>query len=257
MKIVLIGAGNVATHLGTGWKKAGHTIVQVYSRTSSSANKLAKKLASKSCTDIKSISDKADLYIVSLSDHAVKTFLKTFPVTNKVVAHTSGSLPLSTFGKKFRHCGVIYPLQTFSISRKVNLAHVPFCIEWSDPEAKRKIEAAVKSISKKNFLLNSPKRKQAHLAAVFANNFSNHLFSISEKILSDSGLSFDLIRPLILETALKVQSDSPTHMQTGPAKRGDAEIINEHLRMLAKKKELQKVYELLTESISEHQGMRL
>lgn len=257
MKIVLIGAGNVATHFGVAFKKAGHTIVQVYSRTPSSARLLARKLKCGFCTDATEISDKADLYIISLSDHAVKDFLKSFTLTDKIVAHTSGSLPLSIFGKRFKHCGVIYPVQTFSLKRQVNIAQVPFCLEWSDAAAKRKIEAAAKSISKKIFLLNSLKRKQVHLAAVFTNNFTNHLFGISEKLLSDTGIPFDLIRPLILETALKVQADSPSLMQTGPAKRGDAEIIMEHLKMLAKKKDLREIYELLTKSISETQGIRL
>lgn len=257
MKIVLIGAGNVATHLGVALKKAGHTIVQVYSRTAPSANRLAKRLSSKPCIVINEIADKADLYIISISDHAAKDFLKSFTVTDKVVVHTSGSLPLSIFGRNFKHCGVIYPLQTFSIKRKVNITKVPVCIEWSDNPAKRKIEAAVKGISKHIVHLNSSKRKQVHLAAVFANNFTNHLFAISEKLLSDSEISFDLLRPLILETALKVQSDSPFDMQTGPAKRGDLEIIEEHLRMLDNNKELRKIYELLTESISELHGVRL
>ena len=257
MKIVLIGAGNVATHLGTELRKAGHTIIQVYSRTESSAGNLAKKLSCESCTNVKEISNKAELYIISLSDHAVKTFLKSFLIANKVVAHTSGSLPLSIFGKKFKHSGVIYPLQTFSLSRKLNVTNFPICIEWSDREAKRKIETVAKSISKQIFFLNSAKRKQVHLAAIFANNFSNYLFTVSEKLLSDAGLPFDIIRPLILETALKVQSDFPSHVQTGPAKRGDSEIIAEHLKMLKKKSDARKIYELLTESIAEHHGIRL
>src|SRR4051812_11580289 len=110
MKIVLIGAGNVATHLGIALREAGHNILQVYSRTSSSANTLAKKLSSSSCTDIEKITDKADLYIISLSDHAVKTLVQVFPLKKKVVVHTSGSLPLSVFGKEIRNCGVIYPV---------------------------------------------------------------------------------------------------------------------------------------------------
>src|SRR5205085_2634039 len=146
---------------------------------------------------------------------------------------------------EIRNCGVIYPVQTFTISRKVYIKDVPFCIEWSSAEAKRKIEAAVKSIAKNIYTLNSSQRRQVHIAAVIVNNFVNHLFTISEKLLADNKLPFNLIRPLILETAVKVQTGSPAAVQTGPAKRGDAEIINEHLKMLAKNKELQKIYKLL------------
>ncbi len=257
MKIVLIGAGNVATHLGIGFKKAEHSIIQVYSRTAFSADTLAKKLHCKSCTDAKDISDEADLYIISLSDHAVKGFLKSFPLTDKVVAHTSGSLPLNIFGKKFKHCGVIYPVQTFSLNRKVNLTDVPFCIEWSDDEAKKKIGFAVKRLSNTIIHINSSKRKHVHLAAVFANNFGNHLLTISEKLMADAGLAYTILCPLILETALKVQTRNPYYMQTGPARRGDSEIIEAHLKMLGNDKELHTFYKLFTESISELYGIKL
>ncbi len=256
MNIVLIGAGNVATHLGTALKNAGHKILQVYSRTNASSNKLAKKLSAAACTETSMISPKADLYIISLSDHAVKAFIKSFHIKNKVVVHTSGSLPLSILGK-IKHRGVIYPVQTFTLSRKINLQQVPFCIEWSSNETKRKIETLVKSISKKTYRLNSNQRKQVHLSAVIVNNFVNHLFTVSEKLLKDAKLPFDIIRPLILETAMKVQEESPAKVQTGPARRGDAEIIEEHLKLLSKNEELQKIYKLLTESIEQHHGIRL
>jgi predicted short-subunit dehydrogenase-like oxidoreductase (DUF2520 family) len=152
---------------------------------------------------------------------------------------------------------VFYPVQTFSLKHPVSFKNIPVCIEANNALAQKKITALAKTITKKIHYINSDQRKKIHLAAVFANNFSNHLFAIAEHILKRENISFDLLRPLILETAMKVQNGSPLQMQTGPAKRGDAGVIEEHLKMLSNKKALREIYKLISENIEEMSAMRL
>ncbi len=264
MKIVLIGSGNVATQLGIALKAANHRILQVFSRSESSAKILAKKLSCSYTNDFKNISNQADIYIIAVTDNSIKEIvsglenlkLQTLNI-KPVFLHSSGSVSIKVFGKKFKNTGVLYPVQTFSAKHNVVFKNIPVCLEANNPVAKKKIATLAKSITKKIHYINSDQRKKVHLAAVFANNFSNHLFAIAEHILSQEKISFDLFRPLILETALKVQHDSPLNMQTGPAKRGDTTVIEGHLKMLSNKKEFKQIYKLLSESIEEMSGMRL
>ncbi len=257
MKIVLIGSGNVATHLGKALLGADHKILQVFSRSEASAKALAKKLSCDLTTEIKSISRGADFYIIALRDEAIRVFLKEFMITDKTVVHVSGSVPLNVFGKKFKNTGVLYPVQTFSIKRELSFGNVPVCIEAGNETTKKKIKELARTITDEIHFMNSVQRKKVHLAAVFANNFTNHLFTIASSILSDETISFDLLKPIILETALKVQSGSPFEMQTGPAKRGDVSVIEDHLKMLKNKKQFREIYKLLSESIEKVNGMRL
>jgi predicted short-subunit dehydrogenase-like oxidoreductase (DUF2520 family) len=257
MKIVIIGSGNVATHFGISLQEAKHEIMQVYSRSESSAKSLAKKLNCSFTTSISDITAHAEFYLVALSDEAIKPFLKKFEIRNRLIVHTSGSTPLAVFGNKFSQCGVLYPVQTFSKTRKIDFRKVPVCIEGNNDFSKKKIKSIARTLTRQIHFVDSSKRKTIHLAAVFANNFSNHCFVIAEKILSNKNVPFDILRPLIHETAEKVQFDSPADMQTGPAKRGDLSIQEEHVLMLAKRKEFLKIYKLISESISEMSGIRL
>ncbi len=262
MKIVIIGSGNVATQLGKALKDAGHEILQVYSRSKSSSKTLAKKLSCDSTNDLKNISRQAEVYIIAVSDSAIPEVLRAirntkYKIKNTIVLHTSGSVSIDAFEKNYKNYGVLYPVQTFSAKRNVDFKNIPVCIEANNPSSKKKITALAKSITKKIHYLDSDQRKKVHLAAVFANNFSNHLFTIAEHMLIKENISFDLLRPLILETALKVQHDSPLEMQTGPAKRGDSSVISSQLEMLKNKKEFRDIYKLITESIEKLSGVPL
>ncbi len=257
MKIVLIGAGNVATHLGAALKKAKHEIIQVYSRSESSAKELSNTLKCKYTIDSSAIIVSADLYIVSISDYAIKKFLKTFSVKNKIIAHTSGSVALNIFGKKFADTGVIYPLQTFSKERSIQFDEVPLLIEASNSKTLSAISAVASSVSPFVFEMNSSDRKTVHLSAVIANNFSNHLFVLAEKILMKKNIPFPLLGPLLHETVIKAIKLTPQDAQTGPAKRGDTKIIEEHLKMLKADPALQKIYKLMSENIKQESGMKL
>ncbi len=257
MKVILIGSGNVATHLGKALNEAGHSILQVYSRGEAGAKSLARKLSCSYTTDIKKISGKGDVYIIAIRDEAIGPFVKKFTSSEKIIVHTSGSVSLSILKSKFRNCGVMYPVQTFSVHRKINLKKVPFCLEAGNDDVKRKITALAKTLSGDIHFINSEQRKKIHLAAVFANNFTNHLFEIAEHLLAREKISFDLLRTLILETAIKVQHHLPGEMQTGPAKRGDKKVINEHLKLLKDRKQFREIYKLISASISDMSGIRL
>lgn len=254
MKVVLIGSGNVATHLGTALYKSGHTILQVYSPTTLHAKRLAKSLKAEFTTEPSGLHPKADLYLIALRDEAIGEILPFIPDKTALIAHTSGSVPLSIFPKLFTNCGVIYPLQTFSRDRKINIRSVPFCLESRNSSVNNRLAKFVSTLSDNIHWINSTERRSLHLAAVFANNFSNHMFVIAEEILRKSKLDFDLLRPLIAETAKKVQKHSPGEMQTGPARRGDSETIEKHLKELAKNPDYAKIYKLISQSIEDHNG---
>lgn len=249
MKIVLIGAGNVAWHLAPALKKQGHEIVAIFSRTKKSAVALAKKVRSNAVSKIEDIPPTADLYILALQDKAISEVARSLSFIPKNIVHTSGSVPVSVFPRKFRNTGVFYPLQTFTKSRKVNFKEIPLLIESNDPKTKKLLLNLANSISEHVQFITSEKRKKIHLAAVFANNFVNYLYSIASDILKENQLPFDLLKPLILETALKIKESSPEKIQTGPARRADTEIIRSHLKLLSGKKERKAVYDLISKSI--------
>src|SRR5437016_1147904 len=169
MKIVLIGAGNVATHLGMALKKAGHEIEMVYSRSFTSALELSLKVKSRYTTDRLDILPNANLYLISVSDHAIKEILKSFPYKNKIVVHTSGSVTIKVFGKKFVNAGILYPVQTFSKERKVDLKKTPLLIEATNEKTLSVIKKIATSISSNVMEMNSQDRKHIHLASVIGN----------------------------------------------------------------------------------------
>ncbi len=218
--IVLIGAGNVATHLGLAIQKTGRKIVQVYSRTETSAKQLADLLNAKFTCEIEEINRKVDLFILSVTDDAVSEIAGKLNLGQKLVVHTSGSLPMDILRKSSENFGVLYPLQTFSKSRSVDFSTVPLCIEANSKDNLQLLEHFANDLSQKVVEVDSEKRKILHLAAVFACNFPNFMYSIAGQILADKGLDFELLRPLILETALKVQKLKPEASANRTGKQG-------------------------------------
>ncbi|TAH43697.1 MAG: DUF2520 domain-containing protein [Bacteroidetes bacterium] len=254
MKIVLIGTGNVAMHLGPALIKAGHEVIQLVGRTEKHSKFLANKLSCDYTINKKQISPKADTYIVALRDEAIGLYSKHIPSEAKLVVHTSGSVNANVFSGITQHYGVLYPIQTLSTKRKINFETIPLCLEANSEKAKKKLLTLAKSLSKEVHWTSHDQRQTIHLAAVFANNFSNHLFALAEDMLTKKGMSFDLIRPLIAETAAKVQKSSAHQMQTGPARRGDTETIEKHIELLKNKPQLLQIYKILTRSIQENDG---
>jgi predicted short-subunit dehydrogenase-like oxidoreductase (DUF2520 family) len=252
MKIILIGSGNLAIHLAISLHKSRNEIAQVFSRTHENAKSLPEKVDANYTDDIAKIDRNANLYIFSLKDDALPEILEKMPKTTGIWAHTAGSIPMDIFSEYTDSYGVIYPLQTFSKNREVNFSDIPVFIEGSNFETTHLLETLAQRISKNVQSLSSEKRKYLHLAAVFACNFTNHLYALSAEILEKEDIPFDVLKPLIMETAAKVMEINPKEAQTGPAVRFDESIINKQIDLLSDS-DLKKIYLLLSEGIFERE----
>lgn len=257
MKTVIIGAGNVAFHLAPALKKSGHEILQVYSRSHSSAAELAERIHSFPVTDLKAISAEADFYLICLRDEILPNVIREISFNPKLIAHTSGSTGMDVFPLHFPSAGIIYPLQTFSKNRPMDLSSVPFCIEANTREAEEELKKIGERISQQVHLFNDELRLRLHVSAVIASNFSNHLYSIAFELLKEKNLPESLLYPLIKETMEKALQNGPDHAQTGPARRSDATIIEKHLEVLSSHPDYQKIYRMLSDSILKKFGKSL
>jgi predicted short-subunit dehydrogenase-like oxidoreductase (DUF2520 family) len=249
MKIVLLGSGNVATHLAKALKSKGEELVQVYSQNLTNAELLARLVGAEAVNNLNKIENNADLYIISVKDDAIATVAKSLKNVTGLVVHTSGTTDINILLEQVNKAGVFYPLQTFSKSKDVSFENIPLCIEAGDEDQLAVLKSLASKISSQVYELDGEKRKVLHLAAVFACNFPNHLYALANKILNQNGLDFEIIRPLIAETADKVMDNLPENVQTGPAVRGDENTLNKHLSMLNDMPELQNIYQTLSNSI--------
>lgn len=250
MDIVLLGSGNVATHLGGALVRAGHRIKQVYSRSEEHAQLLAETLDAEVTTDLARIDAQADVYIISVKDDAIVEVAEQLPPTLRgIVVHTAGSVDMAVLADHATDYGVLYPLQTFSKAKGIDFPTIPLAVEGSVEAASVRLEALAGSLSKRVFRCDSKQRLSLHVAAVFACNFTNHLYTIAADVLNDHDLDFDLIRPLILETAQKVMEHRPKDVQTGPAVRNDIRTMEKHLELLEANPALAQLYGLISERI--------
>lgn len=250
MKVVCLGSGNVATHLASALKASGADLLQVYSKTLANAQALASVLNSQAIDNLEQLNRDADLYLISINDDAIAAVVGQLKGLKGMVVHTAGATSLSVFEEQgFSHYGVLYPLQTFSKSRPVDFSTVPLCLEAGTNDDLQTLHQLAAKLSTLVYEVNSDDRKLLHLAAVFACNFSNHLYHLSAGLLKSKNLSFDLLKPLILETAAKVQNALPYDVQTGPARRGDEETMNRHLALIQEAPILTDIYETLSKSI--------
>lgn len=248
-KVVILGAGNLATQLALALNEAGVDIQQIYSRTLQSATLLADKVKAKPIVNVSELVKKADLYIFALSDKAIQPVLDQIPVPIGNVVHTAGSIPMDVFENYAEMYGVFYPLQTFSKNRRVEFLDIPICIESNNQGLQTDLMELAGRISNNIHLIDSDQRKQLHLSAVFTCNFANHMYSIGEKLLAEKDVDFDLLKPLIKETAEKVQELDPLSAQTGPAIRFDKEVMDKHENALKDLPDVQKLYRFVSESI--------
>jgi len=250
-KITIIGSGNVATILSKVFVNKGFSINQVFSKSKINAEILIEKLAAnqqiKITDNIAEIDDTSDIYIVCVKDDAIATVVNQILFKDKLIVHTSGSVDITVFNG-FNQFGVFYPLQTFSKDKDTDVANVPFCIEGNTNQTTQLLIDLASSISKKVYEINSEQRKTLHLAAVFACNFTNYMYSIAEEITTKNNINFEVLKPLIQETAKKIEVQSPKEAQTGPAKRKDQQTINKHLAMLENNPN-KELYKLITELI--------
>lgn len=224
--ILIIGNGNVATHLYNAFLKADQVVVT--------------KISSR---NLKSIPI-ADVTIIAVSDDAISEV--SSKISNSLVVHTSGSFSMENL-KNTTNKGVFYMLQTFSKDKEIDFSKVPFCLEAENESDYKLLEILAKSIGKNIYNINSSQRKSLHIAAVFVNNFTNHLYKIGNDICNKSNVPFVILQPLIEETAEKIKTLSPEKAQTGPAIRNDKQTINNHLDLLDSHQ--QKIYKIITKSI--------
>lgn len=248
MKIIFVGSGNLATNLAIALRQLGHDIVQVYSRTYESANSLAMRIQCAATNDIAEIRNDADLYVFSVTDTALPELIPQISKgkEDKVFIHTAGSMPLDVFKDEVQNYGVLYPMQTFSKTREVNFRTIPCFIEANNAKALSLITSLASQLSEKVYQLTSDERKYLHLAAVFACNFANHCYAVSADILTRHNIPFEVMFPLIDETARKVHTLSPAKAQTGPAVRYDENVMRKHLALLTQDPLAREIYERMS-----------
>lgn len=248
-KIVMIGAGNVAWHLGRQLQQAGHDIVQVYNRSRLAGEELANELDCEFTNKIEDIDAFADIYLLAVSDHGIDDIILELRLPGKTVAHTSGAVPLRGMEHISENCGVFYPLQTLTKGTEVSFKEVPMLIEASNEPTEKRLTELAKSISKHVRTMDSHKRRALHVAAVFVNNFANYMYTIASDITKREEMEFSLLHPLMQETLNKLKRSTPRQVQTGPAKRNDYKTIEQHLNYLSKNEAYREIYLVLTESI--------
>jgi predicted short-subunit dehydrogenase-like oxidoreductase (DUF2520 family) len=253
MDIVILGSGNVAAVLGRKFKAAGHTILQVVSRNASAASKLAYEWDTESTNYPSIINRNADVYIISVSDDAIDEVAADLKLPQKVVAHTAASVSKDILKNVSNHYGVFYPLQSLH-KDDMGLPDAPIFFDGSDEITKKKLEALANSISPDHVSqAGDDQRLKLHVAAVFVNNFTNHLYALAEDYCNKEGIDFRELYPLIEETAIRIKDVSPARSQTGPASRNDRDTIDKHLALLGSHPRLKKMYEFLTNSIRQRE----
>lgn len=249
MKIVLLGSGNVATHLGRSFKMAGQDIVQVYSRDPQNAHQLADSLGADTVENLSDITKNADLYIIAVKDDAIRRVALALSLSDQLVIHTSGSTDLNVLDGVSERTGVFYPLQTFSKLKAIDFRQIPITIEGNSKEVTSTLRGIADRLSEKVIELNSIQRQTLHTAAVFACNFTNHMYTLAAELLKTQNLDFDLLRPLIAETAFKIQLNDPADMQTGPAVREDFNTLDKQKELLAHDASVLELFEKISQSI--------
>lgn len=247
--IVIIGAGNVATHMAIAFNAAGLDILGIYSRTFENAKTLADKINVKTFKTIADIPTNADAYLLTVTDAALPELIKKIPSVEGIIMHTSGSVGLSVFSNSIKRKAVFYPLQTFSKAKAVDFSKIPVLIESEDNAVLSALQDLGDKISRTVKVIDSEQRKQLHLAAVFASNFSNFMFHVAHDLMAKNDLDFDLLKPLISETVQKLNSLSPSESQTGPAIRQDLKTLSEHLEILKNHPNYHSIYQLISDQI--------
>lgn len=240
-RIVLIGAGRVATHLGMALQKAGYRIEQIFSRTEESAGTLARSLHTSFTTDLHALTTDADIYLFSIKDDVLSESVRIVlhrlresrcSAALPLLAHTAGSMSLQVFEGYTGPYGILYPMQTFSVGRELDFQTIPCFLEACSAEAMLRLRAVAGSISEQLYELSSEQRRLLHVAAVFACNFSNHMYALAEELLRPVGIPFSALYSLIDETTAKVHELSPRTAQTGPACRYDCNVMQAHLDLI-------------------------
>jgi predicted short-subunit dehydrogenase-like oxidoreductase (DUF2520 family) len=249
--IGIAGTGNVAWNLGHTLVEKGLPVTQVMGRSEAAAADLAKSVGADEWSVYRPLSADTDICIVAVSDDAISEVISMMHTKGCLFMHTAGSVPMKVFESHADHYGVLYPLQTMSKKQRIDFGSVPILIEANTPANLETIRKLALTLSSRVEEVNSEKRFIFHLAAVIANNFTNHLYYQAEQLLQENGLSFDLLHSLIAETARKAITESPEKAQTGPARRGNRRVIEKHLKMLEDRPALAELYRIISRNIEE------
>ena len=251
-KVVLIGSGNLAEALAAALAASGAELLQIYGRNAARVALLAARAGAAACTDPAALERTADLYLIAVSDRAVAEVAAQLPIpATAVVAHTAGSVPLDALAR-FPRRAILYPLQSFTAGRRVDFRRVPLFLECADEALRPELEAFARTLSEEVRYADSARRATIHLAGVFANNFANRMFGLAAEVLRREGLPYEVLKPLIEETAAKAAAAAdPAAVQTGPAVRGDCASQERHLKLLEGLPLEKAMYELTSQSIWE------
>ena len=263
LKITFIGSGNVATHLARAFHRAGHQIVQVWSREFDHAEQLAEQVFAEPVNKLDLLYPDADVYILAISDNALFDMALDLKLREALVVHTSGSVPMGVLRPVSRKHGVLYAPQSFVRTVDMDYTTLPFCIEGATPEVCSRIEALARTVSPHIYAIDSEQRLWIHLSSVIVNNFGTALTAVAQDILHQKEIPFDILRPLVMVTAQKAlatvgddrtpnRNGSLWHLQTGPAVRHDDKTIDRHRTMLKSNPQLLQLYELMTDIIQHH-----
>lgn len=248
-KIVLLGAGNLATNLALTLKKEGFDILQVYNRTKENGIKLAGKVRADYISDLSKLNPHADLYIISVSDSAIKDIADRIRLKNELIVHTSGSMDIDILQRSSKNYGVLHSPQTFTKWKPVSFRNLHVDIQANNKESEKLLMEFACRFCNHVLVVNSEQRKIIHIAAVFAGNFTNFMYSVAEDILTRNGLPFDLMQPIIKKTSENSKFKKPFSRQTGPAMREDYEVIARHIETLAKYPHYKSIYNLISKKI--------
>lgn len=252
MNVSFIGSGNLAWHLAPALDNTDFPVREVYSLNSENAGLLVEKLYKATVkTSLDFSGSTSRIFIIATSDDAIDEVASQIILpANATLIHTSGSQPLSVLAYAGTpNIGVLYPLQTFSRSRKVDFREIPFFLESENPETEKVLQTMARSLTKKVYTVSSSERKSIHVAAVFASNFTNHMLTIAKEILLDNRLDFEYLKPLIVETINKSLSLGPEQAQTGPARRGDLEVLDKHMQFLSSDEGVSEIYRVISQNI--------
>lgn len=233
LRVVIFGAGNVATQLAKALTAHNFNILQVVSRSVANAKELAGIVNATFTVDINAVTLNADLYILAVPDSAIVSIANSLRGINGLVVHTSGSTPMQVLQPISSRVGVFYPFQTFTKGRDANLSNVPFCLEASSSNDLDLLTQLAKLLGGNPLEMNSNQRQMLHLAGVFSCNFVNHMLAIAQLLAQENNFDFKLLQPLIVETIEKALMGNPLKSQTGPAIRGDSETIKKHMGLLS------------------------
>jgi predicted short-subunit dehydrogenase-like oxidoreductase (DUF2520 family) len=245
--IALLGSGNVATHMAMALKRSGHSIRQVYSRNMANAQELALLVDAQAIDQIGLLADDVDWVVMAVSDSAIPLLAEQIKASNAMVVHTAGSVGMEVLNKFANH-GVMYPFQTFTKGKAMDMQNIPLLLEANSFKNYDALNSFASTISNKTMPVDTEQRLQLHIAAIFSCNFVNHLYTIANYILSENNLSLDLLFPLIDETTEKIKHLSPIDAQTGPAVRGDLKVIQKHLSLINNHTQ-HDIYKLMSQSI--------